>query len=198
MVLLKMIKSRIVLFSFLCLLRFNINAAESPSSKENCCQEQHTSSLLNTAQNAAIGAATAYVVYRFLPPMFDHAEKGFNYVYLNYWLTEEQRIALQTKQAEDDQKLVENFQKAEMSYRIYLMETERGKNILLRKEEQNIRLSNNILKEDELKLKAIEREELSKDIEFIHDLMNKSSDKRIAAKLQEKYNHKVSEYAKST
>src|SRR5438552_10110902 len=149
MALQKMIKSRILLISFLCLLTLNLNASE-PSSSEKGCQGQHDSSLLNKAQDAIIYAALGYVAYKIIPPIIDRVERNINYAYLNYWLTEEQRIALRAKQEKEDLELAEEYQRAAMKHAILFTKTKRGENMLPKEKEQEIRHNDLLIKEDEL------------------------------------------------
>lgn len=196
MALQKMIKSRILLISFLCLLTLNLNASE-PSSSEKGCQGQHDSSLLNKAQDAIIYAALGYVAYKIIPPIIDRVERNINYAYLNYWLTEEQRIALRAKQEKEDLELAEEYQRAAMKHAILFTKTKRGENMLLKEKEQEIRHNDLLIKEDELKIIAAEREESARQVTYLEELRSKTSDSQLQNDLQKKRDDEIRKWINS-
>jgi hypothetical protein len=196
MALQKMINLRILLISFLCLLTLNINASE-PSPSEKGCQGQHDSSLLNKAQDAIIYAALGYVAYKIIPPIIDRVEKNINYAYLNYWLTEEQRIVLQAKQEKEYQELAEEYEKAAMKHAILFTKTKRGEEILLREKEQEIRHNNLLIKGNELIIIATEREESSKQVAYLEELRSKTSDSQLQNDLQKKRDDEIRKWMNS-
>ena len=198
-----MIQSRIILTSFLCLLIFNINTGSSASSSDegHCCQGQHNSSVWNTVQNAVVYSVTGYIIYKIGPPiidpMFDYIQTNIKHFYLNHWLTEEQRKILHTQQEEKNQKLLEDFGKAQMEQLILFTQSERGKNNLLREKEQEIRHNNTLIRDNERILVTAEREELLKKIETIKTLMSQTSNSELQDQLQKKHDDEIRKWMNS-
>ncbi len=186
---------------FLCLLVFNINtyAVEEESS---CHEHTTTSSTIWSAINNPIGMVViTYIankaVFPIIDPIVDYASTSCYNLYVNHWLTPEQREEMRQKQQEEHARLVEDYENATMKHLIIFTESERGKNILLREKEQEIRQNNLTLKENQLTIIGMEREESSKTVAHIEQLQSKTSNPEVQAALQKKLDDEILKWAHS-
>jgi hypothetical protein len=159
--------------------------------------EDHSSSFWDTVNNPYFVMVAGYFAHRIIPPMIDYASNSVNNLYVNYWLTQEEQEKMEKEQEAAQEKLILDYEKAVKAHFVLLNETERGKNILLKEKEQEIRHNNTLIKCNEVTNTTNERKELSKTLAQISELKSKTVNPEIHEELQKKLDYEITKWAKS-
>jgi len=141
-------------------------------------------------------------------PGIEYGIDGIQGAWIHFTYSPEKQEA--RKKAEETRKtqVIKNFNESEIKYQTALRNSERGKLLLAKQEEQNHRIQEQLLDENDITINEAKKDpELRKaaawlhvhqnDIAFIEDCMTKTSDPETLQKLHEKREQKIREFAHS-